>query len=580
MNKKQRIKKVLGFLFILTGFQSVLFAQSGIITSQLGYDTDAPKQAFLRGDKASTFADKAVFQVTDLNNNPIHKAKLKKQGEKWKAHWWVADFSAIKKSGRYLLKVDGSGKQWVSDTIEVADNPLWQKCYPVMAFDFFDTRTEKTRTGKGWRDSGSDLQEFSSHVVAIDGLCDVLEIADISKADKSKILKHIVHGTDFLTYLQDKADSLQLGYGTVIHEDRQTDVVTGNVAKAAMIFARVSRLIKPQTSSKSEDYLERAKRAFQWIEKNGPVINEEEQLFFAPVHGAPKGSLPPQQQWMTRDLLMMVRASVELFKAEEEDYKDKAIHYAQKVMARQVPKSKKEGSYYGHFYTYGTYEQWNGYPFTEKANIHCGAWSHQGRIYNKGGHYPHYLLPFIDMMRLWPKHKDTKHWQKTLKNFAYGYLLPTTSQSPFYILPSGYYKDEGLIFFGSWYHGHNNMYAYTASMALEYEKLFKDTRFRKIAYGNLQWIAGLNYGIKEQETVVGISMISGIGARFRGSWTNIPGSICNGFSSSPQFKIELVSAATDYPKSFDTEDYIAHTLPYLAALARWEHLQHSNIEER
>jgi hypothetical protein len=63
-------------------------------------------------------------------------------------------------------------------------------------------------------------------------------------------------------------------------------------------------------------------------------------------------------------------------------------------------------------------------------------------------------------------------------------------------------------------------------------------------------------------------MISGVGKRYRGSWTKIAGSICNGFSASRQFQVEPPRVISDRPTYFDDEAYIAHSLPFLGALAR------------
>jgi hypothetical protein len=347
-------------------------------------------------------------------------------------------------------------------------------------------------------------------------------------------------------------------------------VVTGNVVKAAMIFAKVSRILKQGDTVKRADYLDRAKLAYAWIKENGPIVNAEEQLFFPSVHGAPEGSLPPRDQWMTRDLVMMTYAAVELYKTGEHGYREKAVGLARRLAKRQVPPEKSEGGFYGHFYTYDDYAEWGGSKFTEKANIHCGAWSREGRIYNKGGHFPHYLIPLMEMVRLWPNHPDAPIWKQVLHDFAYGYFLPVSSESPFLILPAGYYRDEGLLYFSSWYHAHNNMYAFAASLAMEFSRFFQDQRFVDVAIGNLQWIAGLNCGWKEEgaRNYQTFSMIAGIGNRSAESWTNIPGTIINGFSASKQFSIQPPSLEKDLPVYLDDEGYIAHTLPYLAALAR------------
>ena len=567
---------------VISTVTTAVLAETGIMSSQIGYDIGDPMRVAIRSDRPNYVSSNATFTLVDSTGQQVLEGELRKWGEKWGCHWWIADFSSLQNEGIYTIRIkDGARELLTSDLIEVGERILWSKCYRTIAFDYLKTRAEQSRTGKGWRDCGSDLQEFSSHGVAVDGLCDVLEAGAklTTPDDRRLLLVEILRGCEYMAHLQDKAKSLGLGDGAVVHEDRQKDVVTGNVAKAAAIFVRAARLLEQQHAKKNAEYLNRAKRAFAWIEKHGPIINPEEHTFFPHVHGAQEGDVPPKDQWMTRDLVMMTRASVELYRAGETRYKKMAAHYANIVMKRQVPRTQREGSFYGHFYTYDDYSSFGDIRFTEKANIHCGAWSKDGRIYNKGGHYPHYLIPLLEMIKLWPNHPDADRWRKCLHDFAYGYFLPACQQSPFLILPSGYYRNEGLLYFGSWYHGHNNIYAFAASLALEFDRLFHDGQFRKVAVGNLQWIAGLNCGLKEGEPshYVPVSMIAGIGARSRGSWTKIPGSICNGFSSSKQFRITPPSAKYDSPGFFDNEAYIAHSLPYLAALARLE--AHRDLDE-
>lgn len=546
-----------------------------VMSSQVGYDLGDPMRVLVRGEQADEIPAEARFIVVDSEDNPVLDGRMTSAGEKWGSHWWVGDFSRIANAGTYRLRIAaGTQPLATSDPIEVGTRLLWKRVFPVIGHDYLKTRAEQARTGKGWKDCGSDLQEFSSHAVAVDSICDVLEIngRDLTEDDQKFLLDQLIQGGDYMAHLQDKAEKLGFGRGSVIHEDRDTDIVTGNIAQAAAMFARLSRLLASHTPAKSEEYLERALLAFEWLEANGPVMPPGAQTFFPFVHGASADSIPPDGQWMTRDLVTMTRASVELFRAGREEYKDKAIHYADWVIRRQVPRDQAEGGLFGHFYTYDDYSSLGGVRFTEKASIHCGAWSKDGRVYNKGGHYPNYLLPLIDMLRLWPDHPLANQWRACLHDYAYGYLVPACRNSPFLILPAGYYTGEGLQFFGSWYHGQNNIYAFNASLALELGELFDDPQFREIAVGNLQWIAGLNCGKREGQPAkyLPVSMISGIGARTRGSWSEIPGSICNGFSASRQFKIAPALAMTDKPTYFDDEDYIAHSLPYLAALARLE----------
>jgi len=550
------------------------FAQNGILSSQIGYELGLPTRVLIRSNQTDYLSNHAIFEVVNMIDEPVINGKVEKWGKKWENYWWTADLSQLKHEGSYIVKIKNKDHVLLtSDTIEAGRNLLWKNCFQTIAYDFLQSRSEQARTGKGWQDCGSDLQEFSSHMVAVDALCDILRTNDymLTQNEKEHIIGQILIGSEYLAHLQDKADSLGFGIGPVVHEDRDTDVVTGNVLKASMIFAKVAQILKQVDSQLSSEYLDRARHAYVWIEKNGPIVNPEEQIFFPSVHGAPQGTAPSRNQWMTRDIVMMIYAAVEIFKTGDIEYKDKAIQLTQQLAKRQVPQDQDEGGFYGHFYTYDDYAEYGNIKFTEKANIHCGAWSREGRIYNKGGHFPHYLLPLIEMINLWPSHQDSDLWQKTLHDFAYGYFLPVSKESPFLILPSGYYKDEGLLYFSSWYHGHNNMYAFAASLALEFYNFFQDNRFIEIAIGNIQWIAGLNCGLVPEgsDHYNSISMIAGIGNRIVKSWTNIPGTIINGFSASKQFKISPPSLEKDLPVYMDDEGYIAHSLPYLAALARF-----------
>ncbi|MBB6430268.1 hypothetical protein HNQ40_002074 [Algisphaera agarilytica] len=557
-----------------------LTAEVWVMSSQIGYDQSDNKVAMVRSDQPDRLSTEATFTLHDDSSDLAHQGQLVAHGERWAAHWWEADFSSVLTPGRYTLHIhDGDEVIAESNPIDIGEQLLWEASYPVIGSDYLKTRSQQARTGVGWRDCGSDLQEFSSHAVCVDGIADVIKlIAHKGPEDQLVFLQdQLIRGCDYMARLQDKAEVEGLGRGVVIHEDRDRDVVTGNIAKAAAVFARVSRLIQTHNPEKSAEYLERAKLAFDWLEDHGPVDPVGEQDFFAAVHGAPKGSAPPDGQWMTRDLVTMTRAAFELCRAGEADYQDRAVAYADLLMQRQVPEDEAEHGYFGHFYTYDHFDSFDGIRFTEKANIHCGAWSKEGRLYNKGGHYPHYLLPLIDMTREWPDHPDAERWKQTLHRFAHGYLLPACRSSPFLILPAGVDREHSLVHFGSWYHGHNNIYAFTASLALELGELFDDPQFREIAVANVQWIAGLNVGKLEgggegegPAAYLPVSMVYGVGQRSRGSWTKIPGSVCNGFSASRQFKIKPITPATDLPIHFDDEAYIAHSLPYLAALARLE----------
>ena len=245
--------------------------------------------------------------------------------------------------------------------------------------------------------------------------------------------------------------------------------------------------------------------------------------------------------------------------ADTEYYIKKAEKLAEQVMRRQVPKSKSEDGLYGHFYTYDSCD------FTEKANTH----HHFG--YDTGGTFPHYIMPFLKMAWFWVSHPKIEAWRKTINDFAYGYFLPACSRNPFHLLPEGYFKGEGLLNFCGPWHGINTSIAFASSLASKIEEFSGDRRFREIAVGNLQWIAGLNAGITaqsfegckvwkeeiEEGKAEPYSQIYGIGTKYVGNWTDIIGTIPNGFDVNPQF--ELVVEPTlenDEPRLYTDEDWI------------------------
>ena len=116
------------------------------------------------------------------------------------------------------------------------------------------------------------------------------------------------------------------------------------------------------------------------------------------------------------------------------------------------------------------------------------------------------------------------------------------------------------------------MYPLAAILALEFETLFKDPVFHDLAVANVQWVAGLNSGWSTGKDAPwqAYSLVEGIGHRSWKGWSGIKGSTINGFSASPQFKIQPADAAHDKPAYFDNEDYIAHSLPFLSAAGRLE----------
>ncbi len=386
--------------------------------SQVGYNSHLPKVAMLQHKTANYLDKKASFSVHEMiSGKEVFRSKIEAQGKKWDKYWWKLDFSKVKVAGDYFLRIH-KGKEVVYTTkkelpIKIEKDLLWNKTWYDTAIAHLKIRDSLSyKEEGGWKDCGSPLQELSSHAIMLNALCDLLELSTshMNSIQIKEAYEQLVVGADYITVCQDKAKEIGFQEGAVIHEMRENfKVVTGNVAKTAMILARISRLIKKDQPELAENYKQRSIKAYNWISKFGPVLHwDNGNNNFAITHGAPYGMHKPPKEWMTRDLVMMMWASVELYKCGETSYKEKAVDYAQKIMARQVPKSKAEEGLYGHFYTYDSFD------FTEKADIHCGAWNANYKAYNQGGHFPHYLIPLIEMTNLWPDHKDVAAWKSTV----------------------------------------------------------------------------------------------------------------------------------------------------------------------
>jgi len=573
----QRMKSITFITLILVSMR--VYAQesydyTSLTYSQIGYDISMPKNAMVQYSDSSFLSSGATFVLRRVaDNKKVFSGNVQPVYKKWNKYWWRLDFSDCQERGQYYLEIKENKEIILRSRkdlpIIIEENLLWRKTWYATALAHLKQRDSLSyKPEGGWKDCGSTLQEVSSHIIMLNALCDLLELRNkhLTRQQLEEVYEQMVVGANYVALCQDK--SIELGYkeGAVVHEVRENlKVVTGNVAKTAMILAKISRLIKDKYPDLAADFKERSIKSYRWISAYGPLLHWENTDNFAITHGAPYGMKKPPKEWMTRDLIMMMWASVELYKCGEIEYKENAIDYAAKIMARQVSKEKAEGGLYGHFYTYDSYE------FTEKANIHCGAWNDNYKAYNQGGHFPHYLIPLIEMIDLWPDNQYVERWKQCVHSFAYNYFLPATNQNPFNLLPAGYYKNEGLLNWSGWYHGHNKIFGYAAGLSMEFYNLYKNERFIEIAVGNLQWIAGLHSGFHENNEYFSASMIVGIGNRSKADWDAMLGTITNGFEADGQFKLTRPSKETDMPVIFGDEGGIHHPAGWISGLTRLYH---------
>ncbi|GCE27285.1 hypothetical protein KDA_27690 [Dictyobacter alpinus] len=543
---------------------------TGLLYSQIGYDLKDPMRALIRSTNPAYVPEGALFEIIDnTTGRVVLQKKVSYWGELWRSTWWELDFSELDCAGEYLICVKvGTDELCKSEPIKVARNLLWDETIQTVALEQLEERARLARNQRGWKDCGSEWRELNSHATCVIGLCDLMNTGFhwLSAPDVERLARQLMVGCDYIASCQDKAERIGLPKGAIIHEiPNHMLVIPGDVAQSVVALTRTSRLISEIDPERSDAYLQRATMAFEYLLHTQPAGPEG---FSHLNHGAPANFQVPDE-WMTRDLLMMIWGGVELWASGILQYKDAVIQMAQQVLQRQVPAERPEGDFYGHFYTFEHCD------FTEKANIH----HHVG--HDTGGTFPSYLVGLIEMTKRWYDHPDVSRWREAIKNFAYGYFLPACSQNPFYLLPEGYFKDQGLLVFCGPWHGINTSIAFASTLATKLEAFTGDRAFRNIAVGNIQWIAGLHAGITQQsfdgctfwrdEIEPGValpySQIYGIGTRYTGCWAEIKGSIPNGFSVNPQFKLAVEpTREADGPWLFTDEDWIPHSAGWVSAL--------------
>jgi hypothetical protein len=578
---------------------------NGFLYSQVGYDLGDPMRAIIRGGSKDYVPESAVFEVVRLSGpdaggapagessgaaepaaradaavgEAARRGDVRYWGETWNAHWWEIDFSGIEEAGTYAIVVRAKGKELLrSEPIEIDRHLLWQKTVVPVALDQMEERQRRARNGIGWKDCGASWREANSHATMVIALCDLVEVGFewISANDIDRIHEQILHGLAYLERLQDAADQTGAPDGAVIHEiPNHMDIVPGDTAKAVVAFTYASRVLADVHPEEASEYLDRATSAIDYLLLDAEPHSPDG--FSHMTHGVGADFKVPNE-FMTRDLVMMLWGCVELYVAGQVRYKQHALRLGREVMSRQVPEERAEGGTNGDPKLWGHFTTFASSDLTEKSSCHNGFG------HDTGGTFPHFLVPFAAMSRWWRDHPDVAKWQETMRRFVNGYLVPACSANPFYLLPIGYFPGAGLMSFCGPWHGINTTFGFGAELAAAVEGYAsKENReaMRQIVVGNLQWLCGLNAGItrksfegclvwKEEVAegeAVPYSQIYGVGRRWVGNWTGIAGTIPNGFNVNPQFRFEVpASREADEPLLYTDEDWIPHAAGFIAGL--------------
>jgi len=556
---------------------------AGMLFSQVGYEPGLPVRIIVRLPKKDLLPDNSICRLLPSDKGKRHEATFVYWGEVWKSHWWVAEFPNMLEEGIWNAEVVSGRTVLFRDAgLIMEKNILWNSTIEWASVDMLERRRHFTGVGAGWQDAGTLWVESPAQSAMIISLEELLENRMDSFDDEflDRIYTQITVGCDYLVMTRKKAEELGFPKGAMSHDviRHEKDILPHDAIKAVIALAKAVRLLPGKYDEKRRIYSQTAKDAFNWLTTSASPMGDYG--YVKMQRGLPEDTEIPKDEWPTRDLLAFCQASLEMHHLGNSDAIERAFSFARMAMARQIPKEKAESGFYGHFL------EFDSLTHSEPSWSHGIVPGEKGAEFgaDMGGVYPNYLMPFIALLKKYPQHEDAGKWKQTLADFAYGYLIPACQQSPFLIVPQGIFGEEGPIWFCGTFHGTNTIYGYTAALALEMADLLNEPVLKSIAYGNLQWIAGLNAGITSQNVKKGsvvfsvdiplgaalpASMICHIGKRWAGTWFQTRGVVCNGFSTGEQFKYDVPPVKeNDGPFSFTDEDWIPHSAGWITGLMR------------
>ncbi len=561
---------------------------SGLLFSQVGYEAGQPVRVVVRLPNQDALPTGVVGMLTSVTDpQQQQQVPCTYWGALWQSHWWIAEFPATTAAGEWEVTIQDGDNALMQDTgLKIGQDILWNETARLASVDILERRRHFTKVGAGWQDAGTLWVESpaqSAMIIALtelqDQCSDQLEPEFIQR-----LHEQLTVGCDYLVMTQEKAEELGFPKGAMSHDllGHEKDILPHDAAKAVVALLRSVQVLPDDYQEKKDRYRATAYHAYQWLFEQAKPMGDYG--YSRHQRGLAEDTAIPTDEWPSRDLLTMSQAALEMVQHGRPEAKQQAVELVRQLMDRQISADQPENGFYGHF------REYDSLPHAEPSWTHGIIATPEGSQFgtDMGGIYPNYLMPLLEMLRRWPEHADANRWENTLRQFAYGYLIPACEKNPFYLVPQGIFGEEGPIWFCGTFHGTNTIYGYTAALALDLAKHFDEPRLERIAYGNLQWVAGLNAGITRENVALGCvvysadlpenaalpaSMICGVGQRWAGTWFQTRGVICNGLTTGEQFKYDVAPLQkNDGPFSLTDEDWIPHSAAWITGLTRLKNL--------
>ncbi|MDX1285122.1 MAG: hypothetical protein R3182_08925, partial [Draconibacterium sp.] len=403
---------------------------AGLLFSQVGYEPGLPVRIIVRLPKKDLLPETVSCLLTPTFQENEHQTECKYWGEIWKSHWWVAEFPSFNEEGEWDVEIRNGAQTVFKDSgLVVKKNVLWDSTIEWSSVDMLERRRHFTGLGVGWQDAGAKWAESPAQSAMIIALEELLEFKKetFNEDFLKRIYEQITCGCDYLLLTQEKAHELGFPKGAMSHDvlGHEKDILPHDVSKAVVALMKAVKLLPDSYSEKKLKYERAAKLSFSWLINTAKPMGD---YGYVKMQRSLSDEVKiPKDEWPTRDLITMIRASLEMFNGGMLDAKDLAIDFAQQVMLRQIQKEQAMSGFYGHFYEFGSLDH------AEPSWTHGIVPGQQGSQFgtDMGGVYPNYLAPIIELLEMFPAHGDVEKWKQMLRDFAYGYLIPACEANPF-----------------------------------------------------------------------------------------------------------------------------------------------------
>lgn len=479
------------------------------------------------------------------NKKVVVRQTMTLWGEKWGETYYLAQLEKSLPEGTYFCRLQGSRLQ---TPFQVEPGIFRKKTLMLTSV----CQLEMKKGDKmGWQDCGSDLRAVEGHAVQLLGLVESFQAFEKEFTDRQRkqFLEHIVRGADYLVLCQRKDGSFVNEYYA---EHSHISFTLCALAVLALTAAyEVSRNVA---------YLDHGKLGWKYLAPYESYPGSERLCELKETRALFGKYAPwtPPEGLRCRDLLLKIRCGAALYRSTNDvQYKKPALQWAKEVCEKFqfLDTGRFQGSFWGNFFA------WRGETAFQRAWEHCG-WG-----YGCGAVLPDDVSGILELLELFPE-EEWLSFRYALRQYAYGFLKPACSQSPFGIYPIAVLENGEILFFGPAWHGFNGMYGMIARNAALLARYFEDPQLENIALDQLQFVAGRNPS--QWEDLHGLSFINGVGERHLHSWTDIPGSISNGISASSQFCMPHADDISDGPWHVTAEDWIVHNGGWLCGLAALE----------